>query len=252
MFFDLDGSTLEPDLSFPGSFISVVNRYQDRKWIITTGRGMWSVYDLKLHEGFDLKAPHIFDNGALICQINGVSFRKYMLNKKEKNDALAYLSTLKCVDSIYVSVFPRTGLVWPAMEKSSVEYGSLVGYEVYEDFVNAIMNFEVTKISVKCPIDINFPLSLNVVRNQNSHDILSIWSSKGNAMNTVRELLSLNAEEIAFICDDHNDLSAIKSITLAGMSIIKVGSKLPDVKADICVESVQEVALHLEDILSFK
>jgi hydroxymethylpyrimidine pyrophosphatase-like HAD family hydrolase len=250
VFFDLDGSTVMPDLLFPDSFVSVVNRYRDRKWIITTGRGMWSVVDLRLHEGFDGKTPHIFDNGALICQINGEFFRKHLLNEKEKNDALVFLPTQQCVNFIYASVFPKTGFVWPATEKSSAAYGSLVVYERYEDFVNALMNFEVTKISVKCPLDIQFPSSLNVVRNQNSSDILSRRSSKGNAVDIVRRLLGLKAEEIAFIGDDHNDVSAITSEALSGMSIIKVGSKLPEFSADICVESVQEVAPHIEALLT--
>ena len=250
VFFDLDGSTLEQDLSLTSSFMAVVNRHRDRKWIITTGRGMWSVCDLGLHEVVDSGTPHIFDSGAQICQLNGVSVLKRLLSEREKGDTLSYLSTLRCIDHIYASVFPEAGFVWPSTGKASAKYGRLVGFDQYETFVNAVMEVEVTKISVKCRQDLEFPPRLNVVRQGYSHDILGLGSSKGNAINTVRELLGLCPEEIAFVFDDQNDLSAIECVALSGMYMIKVGSKLPSIRADIDVGGVREVAQHIEGILA--
>jgi hydroxymethylpyrimidine pyrophosphatase-like HAD family hydrolase len=250
VFFDLDGSTLGSDLLFPGSFLSVVNRYHDRKWIITTGRGVWSVSDLKLHTEFDPDTPHIFDNGGLICRMNGESLLKNILSNQEKKEVLSFLPTLNCVDSVYVSVFPSTGFCWSTGKLSVLGYKSLISFNDYETFANAIMNSVITKFSIKSETAITFPGELTVVRNQNSYDILNILSKKGNAINIVREHFSLQAKEIAFIWDDHNDLSAVKDPTLSNMYLIKVGSNLPDVKSDIHVLKIQDVGYHLESILA--
>jgi len=247
VFFDLDGSTLGPDQAFTPSFLSLVRRHREKKWVMTTGRGAWSVFGLGLHRNFDADVPHIFDNGALISRIDGGSELKLLLGSGEKCEALAHLSSLSGVDPIFASVYPGEGLVWPAIKDNRNE--NLRCSDSFEDFALAVRSAEVTKISVKCGMALSFPPGLHVSSQSGSHDVINHGASKGSAMSVVRKLLRIEPEEILFVCDDLNDLSAIHNSDLDGMRIVKVGEKLPSVRAHAHACSVLDAAECLEDMI---
>ena len=249
VFFDLDGSTLHSNLVFSETFLSLSRRYPDISWVITTGRGMWSVKVLRLNEYFDSPIPHIFDNGAAICHFNGLPVRKHLLRTETRHDILTLLSELPFIGCIYASVFPDSGLVWSSYDRLSVCSPDLFHYHDFKSFADDVMKMEITKISVKSSLPVDFPSNLNIMQNKNSFDVIDLGVSKGSGINTVRKLLKLNPQDIAFVCDDLNDLSAINHPSLKGMVIATVGKTLINVNAKINVEAIEDVARHIERML---
>jgi hypothetical protein len=61
--------------------------------------------------------------------------------------------------------------------------------------------------------------------------------------------MQLDSLQIAFICDDRNDVSAIRHPNLQNMFVIQVGEKIAAERCDIRVDSPAKVGVTLSRLL---
>lgn len=254
VFFDLDGSTLvEGTLS--KSFRSLVNHKKDIGWIFTTGRNITSIRNMNLHIDFNAETPHIFDSGALITNFRGDIIAAHTLNPEDQETTLNYLKNIHRsglqFNYIFAGIYPNTAHVWCPNSMLLKNFRNIYIHKSYDSFREAIQSLSILKISVN-PTEtavLDFPNSLNVEQQKNSYDILHPESSKGNSINAVRNILQISAHQMAFVCDDRNDISALRHPELSDMLVIQVGDKIREERYDMRVESPEEVGTILSKVL---
>jgi len=210
---------------------------------------------MNLHRDFNVETPHIFDNGALITNFRGDIIAAHTLTSKDQETILNYLENVHRnglqFDYIFAGIYPDTAHVWCPNSMLLRNFPSICIHECYDSFREFIQSLNILKISVK-PAGtgaLDFPKSLNVEQQKNSYDIVHPQASKGNAIHTVQNILQISPNQMAFICDDRNDISALCHPELSDMLVIQVGDKIREERYDMRVESPEEVGNVLAKVL---
>ena len=246
VFFDLDGSTLK-DGRLAVGFASIAREHKTKTWIMTTGRSFVSVKRMGLDRGLDENAPQIFDNGALISSFNGNATNVVALEANHKERSLTFFEQAirsgATFDYAFASVFPCAAYVWCPNGDLLQTFKDVNVCGTYSELVATVAGKDVLKLSVKSDdvFKAGIPDGVNAVAQQSCYDVVNPAVSKGNAIDKLRVDMNLSASQIAFICDDQNDISAIRHPNLRDMFVIQVGSKIAGERCDLRVDAPEKV-----------
>lgn len=248
---DGDGSTITHDGILPDNLRNLIINNPHIKWIMATGRSLDLLRRLPIIDFLSRDVPHIVDGGGRLVMHSGSSVVDYYLTEEEIDCFFNQLDTQK-VDFLYYFLDEKRSYIF----SDNISRWHNLPQFIAANATNSITKYRQwamqnrpTKLFIRINSPINF-VGLNWHQNEQNIDLTTKGITKGSTCVELLKTLNLLPRETAFVFNDKNDLPLVTHPLLQDIIKIKVGSYMPEIKADYEVVSPYEVANILIDLIS--
>lgn len=249
---DIDGSILV-DRQIPLELSKLISKTKSLYWIVNSGRNFNNIGKTSIVEYINPETPQIIESGSKIVNFNKYIYRRHILQSSEIDNLFRQLNSdiLKNINYIFFTIGLEHGVVYSPKRnfRVTVPYSKLA--TDLNQFKNLIYKNSVTKITINSDEPLNL-IKLNCHLNGFNTDITTAGVDKGSAYIEVLNFLKLTPQETLFIFNDNNDLPVVNHNKLKGITLLKVGNRLPEIEAHHYVSDPKYVTQILKEILDIR